>query len=59
VPAQLQGFLLGNSHELEAWPSNSQSVARSDCDLEVYSYKMIRVRLTTPGVEEPISIKEG
>ena len=39
--------------------SNSQSVARSDCDLEVYSCKMIRVRLNTPGVEEPVSIKKG
>ena len=43
----------------ESWTSNSQSVARSDCDLEVYSCKIIRVRLNTPGVEEPVSIKEG
>jgi hypothetical protein len=43
----------------ESWTSNSQSVARSDCDREVYSCKMICVRLNTPGVEEPVSIKEG
>ena len=45
------------SYELKRGTSNSQSVARSDCDLEVYSCKMIRVRLNTPGVEEPVSIK--
>ena len=60
VPAQLQGFLLGNSHETEAVTLDlSVGGARFDCDLEVYSGKVIRVRLVIPGVEESISIEEG
>jgi PilZ domain len=60
VPAQLQGFLLGNSHETEAVTLDlSVSGARFDCDLEVYPGKVIRVRLVIPGVEESISIEEG
>jgi len=60
VPVQLQGFLLGNSHETEAVTLDlSVGGARFDCDLEVYPGKVIRVRLVIPGVEEPVSIEEG
>jgi len=60
VPAQLQGFLLGNSHETEAVTLDlSVGGARFDCDLEVYPGKVIRVRLVIPGAEEPVSIEEG
>lgn len=60
VPAQLQGFLLGNSHEIEAVTLDlSVGGARFDCDLEVYPGKLIRVRLVIPGAEEPVSIEEG
>ena len=57
VPAQLQGFLLGNSHEIEAVTLDlSIGGARFDCDLEVYPGKVIRVRLVIPGAEELVSI---
>ncbi|MEO6306855.1 MAG: PilZ domain-containing protein [Nitrospiraceae bacterium] len=60
VPAQLQGFLLGNSHEIEAITLDlSVGGARFECDLEVYPGKVIRVRLVIPGAEEPVSIEEG
>ena len=60
VPAQLKGFLLGNSHEIEAVTLDlSAGGARFDCDLEVYPGKMIRGRLVIPGAEEPVSIEEG
>jgi hypothetical protein len=60
VPAQLQGFLLGNSHEVEAVTLDlSVGGARFDCDIEVYPGKVIRVRLVIPGAEEPVSIEEG
>lgn len=60
VPAQLQGFLLGNSHETEGITLDvSVGGARFDCDLEVYPGKVIRVRLVLPGVKEPVSIEEG
>jgi hypothetical protein len=60
VPAQLQGFLLGNSHEIEAVTLDlSVGGARFDCDIEVYPGKIIRVRLVIPGAEEPVSIEEG
>jgi hypothetical protein len=60
VPAQLQGFLLGNSHEIEAVTLDvSVGGARFDCDIEVYPGKVIRVRLVIPGAEEPVSIDEG
>ncbi|MCI0426880.1 MAG: PilZ domain-containing protein [Nitrospiraceae bacterium] len=60
VPAQLQGFLLGNAHEIEAVTRDlSVSGARFDCDLEVYPGKVIRVRLVIPGAEEPVSIKDA
>ena len=60
VPVQLQGFLLGNSHETEAVTLDlSVGGARFDCDLEVYPGKVIRVRLVIPGAEEALSIDEG
>jgi hypothetical protein len=60
VPAQLQGFLLGNSHEIEAVTLDlSVGGAKFDCDIEVYPGKVIRVRLVIPGVEEPVSIKDA
>jgi hypothetical protein len=60
VPAQLQGFLLGNSHEIAAVTLDlSVGGARFDCDIEVYPGKVIRVRLIIPGAEEPVSIEEG
>ncbi|HEX6826876.1 MAG TPA: PilZ domain-containing protein [Nitrospiraceae bacterium] len=60
VPVQLQGFLLGNSHETEAVTRDlSVGGARFDCDLEVYPGKVIRIRLVIPGAEEPVSIDEG
>ena len=60
VPAQLQGFLLGNSHETEAVTLDlSVGGARFDCDLEVYPGKVIRVRLIIPGAEEAVSIDDA
>jgi len=60
VPAELQGFVLGNSHEIEAITLDlSIGGARFDCDLEVYPGKVIRVRLVIPGSEEPVSIEEA
>ena len=60
VLAQVQGFLLGNSHEIEAVTFDlSIGGARFDCDLEVYPGKVIRVRLVIPGAEEPVSIEDA
>jgi hypothetical protein len=60
VPAQLQGFLLGNSHEIEAVTLDlSIGGARFDCDLEVYPGKVIRVRLVIPGAKEVVSIEDA
>ena len=60
VPARLQGFLLGNSHEIEAVTLDlSVGGARFDCDIEVYPGKVIRVRLMIPGTEEPVLIKDA
>ena len=60
VPAQLQGFLLGNSHEIEAVTLDlSVGGAKFDCEIEVYPGKVIRVRLVIPGVEELVSIKDA
>ena len=57
VPVQVQGFLLGNSHETEAVTLDlSVGGARFDCDLEVYPGKVIRVRLVLPGAEEVVSV---
>ena len=60
VPTQVQGFLLENSHEIEAVTLDlSIGGAKFDCDLEVYPGKVIRVRLVIPGVEEPVSIEDA
>lgn len=60
VPAQVQGFLLGNSHEIEGVTLDlSVGGAKFDCDLEVYPGKMIRVRLVIPGAEEPVLIEDA
>lgn len=59
VPVQVQGFLLGNSHETEAVTLDlSVGGAKFDCDLEVYRGKVIRVRLIIPGSKEPVSIED-
>jgi hypothetical protein len=60
VPLQIQGFLLGNSHEIEAVTLDlSVGGAKFDCDLEVYPGKVIRVRLFIPGAEQPVSIEDA
>ena len=60
VPAQVQGFLLGNSHEIEtATLDLSVGGAKFDCELAVYPGKMIRVRLIIPGAEEPVLIEDA
>jgi PilZ domain len=60
VPAQLQGFLLGNSHEVEGQTIDlSLGGAQFDCDMEVYPGKVIRVRLTIPGLAESLNIEEA
>jgi hypothetical protein len=60
VPAQVQGFLLGNSHEVEtATLDLSIGGAKFESDLDVYPGKMIRVRLIIPGAEVPISIEDA
>ncbi len=60
VPAQVQGFLLGNSHEIEAVTLDlSVGGAKFECDLEVYPGKVIHVRLVIPGAEEPLSIEDA
>ena len=59
MPAQLQGFLLGDSHEIEAVTLDlSVGGVRFGCDIEVYPGKVIRVRLVIPCAEEPVSIEE-
>ena len=60
VPAQMQGFLLGNSHEVEAVTLDlSVGGAKFECDIEVYPGKAIRVRLIIPGAEKPVSIEDA
>jgi hypothetical protein len=60
VSAQVQGFLLGNSHEVEAVTFDlSVGGAKFECELEVYSGKVIRVRLIIPGAEKPVSIEDA
>lgn len=60
IPAQLQGFLLGNSHEVEGHTVDlSLGGAQFDCDLEVFPGKLIRVRLTIPGFGETLDIQEA
>lgn len=58
VPVQVQGFLSGNSHEIEGITLDlSVGGAKFDCDLEVYPGKVVRVRLLLPGAVEPLSIE--
>ena len=58
MPAQVQGFLLANSHEIEAVTLDlSVCDAKFDCDLKVYPDKVIPARLAIPGAEEPVSIE--
>ena len=60
VPVQVQGFLLGNSHEIEAVTLDiSVGGAKFDCGLEVYPGKVIRVRLVIPGAEAPVLIEDA
>ena len=60
IPAQLQGFLLGNSHEVEGHTVDlSLGGAQFDCDMEVYPGKVIRVRLSIPGLDQSLDIQEA
>ena len=58
VPAQVQGFLLGNSHEVKGQTLDlSLGGARFESDLDVFPGKVIVVRLVVPGLESPLSIQ--
>ena len=60
VPANIQGFLLGNSHEVEAYTLDlSLGGARFESDLDVWPGKVIVVRLVIPGLDTPVSIDEA
>lgn len=60
VPLQIQGFLLGNSHEIEGHTLDlSLGGARFESDLAVFPGKTIMVRLLVPGAESPVSIPEA
>jgi hypothetical protein len=60
VPVQIQGFLLGNSHEIEGHTLDlSVGGARFESDLEVFPGKTIMVRLVVPGAESAVSIPEA
>jgi PilZ domain-containing protein len=60
VSAQIQGFLLGNSHEVEGHTLDlSLSGARFESDFEVFPGKVIVIRLVVPGLEAPLSIQEA
>ena len=60
VPLHLQGFLLGNSHEIEGHTLDlSLGGARFESDLAVFPGKTIMVRLLVPGAESPVSIPEA
>ena len=60
VPLQIQGFLLGNSHEIEGQTLDiSLGGARFESDLPVFPGKTIMVRLVIPGAESPVSIPEA
>lgn len=57
VPIQIQGLLLGNSHEVEGHTLDlSLGGARFASDVDVFPGKTIMVRLVIPGLEEPLSI---
>ena len=58
MPVQVQGFLSGNSHEIEGITLDvSVGGARFDCDIEVHPGKVVRVRLVLPGAAEPLLIE--
>lgn len=60
VPLHLQGFLLGNSHEIEGHTLDvSLGGARFESDLAVFPGKTIMVRLVVPGAESAVSIPEA
>ena len=60
VPAQIQGFLLGNSHEVEGHTLDlSRGGARFESELDVYPGKVIVIRLVVPGLDTPLSIEEA
>jgi hypothetical protein len=60
VPLQNQGFLSGNSHEIEGHTLDlSLGGARFESDLAVFPGKTIMVRLVVPGTELPVSIPEA
>jgi len=60
VSAQVQGFLLGNSHEVEGHTLDlSLGGAKFESELDVFPGKVIVVRLVVPGLETPLSIQEA
>src|SRR6185295_15419291 len=60
VPLQIQGYLLGNSHEIEGHTLDvSLGGARFESDLAVFPGKTIMVRLVIPGAESALSIPEA
>lgn len=60
MSAQVQGFLLGNSHEVEGHTLDlSLGGARFESDLDVFPGKVIVVRLVVPGLGAPLSIQEA
>jgi len=60
VPAQVQGFLLGNSHEVDGHTLDlSLGGARFESELDVFPGKVIVIRLVVPGLEAPLSIEEA
>jgi hypothetical protein len=60
VPVQIQGLLLGNSHEIEGHTLDlSVGGARLESELDVFPGKTIMVRLVVPGAESPLSIQDA
>ncbi|HKR81199.1 MAG TPA: PilZ domain-containing protein [Nitrospira sp.] len=60
VPVQVQGYLLGNSHEIEGHTLDlSLGGAKFESELAVFPGKTIMVRLVVPGAESSVSIPEA
>jgi hypothetical protein len=60
VPLQIQGLLLGNSHEVEGHTLDlSLGGAKFVSDCDVFPGKTIVVRLVIPGLDDPLSIPEA
>ena len=60
VPLHLQGYLLGNSHEIEGHTLDvSLGGARFESEVDVFPGKTIMVRLLIPGAESAVSIPEA